>query len=118
MQVKLPAALYGTFLWFAPVLLAQSGMDKPQAQANTQDASTKEAVRQGRAAFDFTASRSPNQTMEQAIAFERYKDQAAAMEARKEAGHSYEDHSADRSAERTSPDSKIGDPGPRRVPEK
>ena len=105
MQVKIPVLLCGTLLWLSPFLWAQ-------------DAATREAVRQGRAAFDSSASHSPAETMRQAIAFERYKDIAAAAEARKEAGRSYQNNSADRRAEQTPRGNRIGDPGPGNMREK
>ena len=58
--------------------------------------------------------------MQRAIAFERYKDLAAARQARKEARHpSVPKVSADRSAERdTKNGNTVQDPGPAGKPEK
>jgi hypothetical protein len=58
--------------------------------------------------------------MQRAIAFERYKDLAAARQARKEARHpSVPQPSADRSADREDKDSStVRDPGPEGTPRK
>jgi hypothetical protein len=79
MNIRLLSA--GTLLLGAALLHAQSEPAKPAA-----DAATKEAERQGRVALVPNAQQSPTQTVQQAIAFERYKDMAAEREARKEAG--------------------------------
>jgi hypothetical protein len=49
------------------------------------DEATREAQRQGQVALKPNAAQSPNQTVNQAVAFERYKDLAAEREAQKEA---------------------------------
>jgi hypothetical protein len=49
------------------------------------DEATKEAQRQGRVALQPNAQQSPSESVQQAIAFERYKDLAAEREAQKEA---------------------------------
>jgi len=83
MKIRLLSA--GTVLFGAALLHAQSEPAKPVA-----DDATKEAARQARVALVPDAQQSPAQTVQQAIAFERYKDMAAEREARKEAGQTAE----------------------------
>jgi hypothetical protein len=77
MKFKLLSA--GTVMFCAALLHAQT-------QPNTgSDAPGREAQRQGQVALKPDAEQSPSQTMQQAIAFERYKEKAAEREAEKEA---------------------------------
>jgi hypothetical protein len=77
MSFKLLTA--GTLMMCAALLHAQT-------QPNTgSDAPGREALRQGQVALDPNAQQSPSQTIQQAIAFERYKEMAAEREAQKEA---------------------------------
>ena len=80
----------GALLLCAALLNAQSDEKKAPADERQAAASaaTQEAVRQGSVALKPNAQQSPAQTVQQAIAFERYKDLAAAREAQKEAGGS------------------------------
>jgi hypothetical protein len=64
----------------AGLLQAQS-----EPKKGSEAAANQEAARQGRVALAPDAQQSPNQTMQQAIAFERYKEMAAEREAQKEA---------------------------------
>src|SRR5437660_3376866 len=73
-----------TVLFCAGLLNAQSDQ-KPAA-----DAATAEAQRQGQVALAPHATQSPTQTVQQAVAFERYKELAAERQARKDAGGSAE----------------------------
>ena len=50
------------------------------------DEATKEAQRQGTVALTPNANQSPAQSVQQAIAFERYKELSAEREAQKESG--------------------------------
>jgi len=70
--------------------------------ATAQERATAEARRQGRVALNPNAE-SPNQTMQQAIAFERYKELAAEREARKTSR-------ADRSVEAPQPAKRDANP--------
>ena len=70
----------GTVLLCAALLHAQS---EPKVSP---DEATKEAQRQGTVALKPNAAQSPTQSVQQAIAFERYKELAAEREAQKEAG--------------------------------
>jgi hypothetical protein len=81
MYVRLLAA--GTLLWCAALVQAQSEPAKAATDSNTQ--ARQEAERQGRAALKPNAEGSPSQSMRQAIAFERYKEQAAELQEQKEA---------------------------------
>jgi hypothetical protein len=76
MKIRLLTA--GTVLLGAALLHAQS---EPKTGA---DAAKREADRQARVALQPDAQ-SPTQTMQQAVAFERYKEMAAEREAQKEA---------------------------------
>ena len=78
MNIRLLTA--GTVLLSAALLHAQS---EPKTGP---DEATREAARQGRVALDPNAKSSPTESVQQAIAFERYKDMAAEREAQKEAG--------------------------------
>ena len=78
MNVRLFTA--GTVLLCAALLHAQS-----EPKTGTDEAG-REAARQGQVALAPNAQSSPTQTVQQAIAFERYKDMAAEREAQKEAG--------------------------------
>jgi hypothetical protein len=69
----------GSLLLCATLLHAQS-----EPKAGT-DAANKEAQRQGQVALQPNARQSPSQTIQQAVAFERYKEMAAEREAQKEA---------------------------------
>jgi hypothetical protein len=77
MNIRLLTA--GTVLLCAALLHAQS-----EPKTGTDEAG-REAARQGRVALDPNAQSSPTQTVQQAIAFERYKEKAAEREAQKEA---------------------------------
>ena len=77
MNIRLLTA--GTVLLCAALLHAQS-----EPKTGTDEAG-REAARQGRVALDPNAQSSPTQTVQQAIAFERYKEMAAEREAQKEA---------------------------------
>jgi hypothetical protein len=81
MKARLLTGPLSVLLLFAPL-------------ARPQDHAAKEAHRQAQVALK-PAGESPSQTMQQAIAFERYKELAAEREARKEAGVSNADRSAD-----------------------
>jgi len=80
----------GALLLCAALLNAQSDERKAPADERQAAASaaTQEAARQGTVALKPNAQQSRAQTMQQAIAFERYKDLAAEREARKESGAS------------------------------
>jgi hypothetical protein len=71
--------------------------------AATSDQATKEAQRQGRVALNPQAQQSPAQTVDQAVAFERYKELAAEREARKEGVSTESARSADRSVDTQRP---------------
>jgi hypothetical protein len=80
MNLRLTTA--GTVLLCAGLLQAQ-----PQSKTTGPDAAaSREADRQARVALDPNATQSPTESEQQAIAFERYKDQAARREAQKQAG--------------------------------
>jgi hypothetical protein len=70
----------GTLVLTAALLHAQS-----EAKVNPDEAANREAERQSRVALQPNAQQSPTQTLQQAIAFERYKEMAAEREAQKEA---------------------------------
>jgi hypothetical protein len=70
----------GTAMLCAALLHAQT-----EAKPTSETAAAKEAERQARVALDPNAQQSPNQSMAQAVAFERYKEMAAEREAQKEA---------------------------------
>ena len=80
MNIRLVTA--GTVMLCAALLHAQS---EPKTG---EDAAAKEAQRQGRVALTPNANESPTQSVQQAIAFERYKELAAEREAQKEASAS------------------------------
>ena len=107
MIAKLLAKYSAATLLFAALAYPQSATktaktpDENRATAN--DQATREAQRQGRVALTPEAGQSPTETMDQAIAFERYKELAAEREARKEAKGSEADRSADRSIEKPKP---------------
>jgi hypothetical protein len=90
MRARILTGLIGAGLVFTPVLLAQTAKRKPAAMS---------------------------EDMKQAIAWERFKDLAAARQARLEAIHpsvTYTDanRSADRSVEESNPGKPVKDPGP------
>ncbi len=80
----------GTLLLCAALLHAQS-----EPKTGTDEAGI-EAARQGRVALDPNAKSSPAQTLQQAIAFERYKDMAAERQAQKDAAASNGENQAKR----------------------
>jgi hypothetical protein len=91
MRARLLAGISATLLVLAPGFAAVQD-----------DSAVQEAKRQSVA--NSKAESSPAQTMQQAIAFERYKDLAAEREARKEAGQSSAStNSADRSRDDAAP---------------
>src|SRR5262245_18676950 len=96
MKAKLVTAPLAAILCLAPLAYSQESKSAASSETKTaaQDAASAEALRQGRVAMDPNAQ-SPQQSMSQAIAFERYKELAAEREARKEA----RGMNADRSAE-------------------
>jgi len=69
------------------------GKTPDETRAAASGAATREAQRQGRVALNPQAGQSPTQTIEQAIAFERYKQLAAEREARKQGSVSDADRS-------------------------
>jgi hypothetical protein len=70
----------GSLLLCAALLHAQS-----EPKASSDDAANKEAQRQAQVALQPNAQISPTQSVQQAVAFERYKEMAAEREAQKEA---------------------------------
>jgi hypothetical protein len=78
MNVRLLTA--GTLMLCAALLHAQ------QEPKTGTDEAGREAQRQGRVALQPNAQQSPTQTVQQAIAFERYKDLAAERQAAKDEG--------------------------------
>src|SRR5689334_728398 len=78
----------GALLMCAALLNAQSEPKKTTEDSRQTAASeaTREAQRQGRVALTPNATQSPTETVQQAIAFERYKELAAEREAQKESG--------------------------------
>ena len=80
--------LTGAIVISAALLNAQTEPKQApdEARQGAVDQATKEAQRQGQVALKPNATQSPTQTVQQAIAFERYKDMAAEREAQKEAG--------------------------------
>ena len=95
MKAKWITGPLGAMLMLAPVAFSQEAAT-PAAATPTHDAATAEAKRQGTVALKPNANQSPPQTMSQAVAFERYKERAAAREAQKEGTAT----SADRSVEK------------------
>ena len=90
MRTRLLAGILGAGFLLAPWGMADSSKDKSKPQKMDED-------------------------MRRAIAFERYKDQAAARQERKEARHpSVKNSDADRSADRTEGQGRaVKDPGPK-----
>jgi hypothetical protein len=80
--------ILGAILLCAPLVNAQS-----ETKAN-EDAASKEAQRQAQVALKPNAQQSPSQTVQQAVAFERYKEMAAEREAQKEASAANPENSA------------------------
>jgi len=70
------------------------------------DQATKEAQRQGKVALKPEANQSPAQTVDQAIAFERYKELAAQREARKQGNASEADRSLEKAPAKAKPAKK------------
>ena len=104
MKRRLLAGLLGSGLMVAPFALAQ---DKPQKPKQTQT-SKNTAPEAGR-------PRGMSEDMRQAIAFERYKDLAAARQERKEARHpSVTYNNAERSTDREAGANRVKDPGPKK----
>ena len=101
MRARLLAGISVTFLILAPCL-AVAQDDARKGSKDPDNSAVQEAKRQGVA--NSKTDNSPTQSMQQAIAFERYKDLAADREARKEAGQSgVTNNTADRSKDDAAP---------------
>jgi hypothetical protein len=97
MFAKIFPATLGVALLIAPTVFAQDNRKPSPARQNTQ-------VRESREVKDTEESRA----VQEAIAFERHKDEAAARQLRMEARHPSVTHTnADRSADRESPEGRV-----------
>src|ERR1700686_1175320 len=101
MRARLLAGISATLLVLGPCFAAVQD-DARQGSKDRDSGAAQEAKRQSVATKSTTDS-SPAQTMQQAIAFERYKDLAAERQARKEAGQSGATNTADRSKDDAAP---------------
>src|SRR6185436_4638762 len=103
MNAKLSVKTLAAMALFAALAYPQSERKTPETKtpdenrAAASDDAAREAKRQGRVALTPDAGQSPAQTLQQAIAFERYKDLAAQRDARKQATVSEADRSMDKS---------------------
>ena len=95
MRARLIAGISATLLALAPCFAAVQD-DARQSGKEGETAAVQEARRQGVAANSKT-DKSPEQSMRQAIAFERYKELSAEREARKEGRSKVTNNTADRS---------------------
>jgi hypothetical protein len=101
MRARLLAGISATVLILGSCFAA--AQDDARPGKDRDDVAVQEAKRQSVAANSKT-DMSPAQTMQQAIAFERYKNLAAEREARKEAGQSrVTNNTADRSMDDAAP---------------
>lgn len=83
MKCRLLTGSFSVLLLIAPLASAQEQVANAQEQvANAQEQAATEAKRQAQVALKPNAQ-SPQQNMQQAIAFEKYKELAAEREARK-----------------------------------
>ena len=102
MRARLLAGISAAFLVLGPSFAAVQD-DARQGGKDRDSGAAQEAKRQNVAANSKTDS-SPAQTMEQAKAFERYKDLASERQARKDAGQSsVTTNTADRSKDDAAP---------------
>ena len=103
MKRRLLAGLLGAGLMAAPFAFAQ---DKPQKSKHAQTS---------RDDSDADRTSGMSEDMRQAIAFEHYKDVAAARQERKERAHpSVSYTNADRSADQDNGANRVKDPGPKK----
>jgi hypothetical protein len=101
MRARLLTGISATLLFFGPCFAASQD-DARQGSKDRDSGAVQEGKRQGVA--NSRTDSSPVQTMQQAIAFERYKELAAEREARKEAGQSrMTSNTADRSKDDAAP---------------